>query len=32
MAVKKEDIEKNLVKLTFEVSNEEFQKAIQKYI
>ncbi len=28
MAVKKEDIEKNLVKLTFEVSNEEFQKAI----
>lgn len=28
MAVKKEQIEKNLVKLTFEVSNEEFQKAI----
>lgn len=28
MAVKKEDVEKNLVKLTFEVSSEEFEKAI----
>lgn len=30
MAVKKEDVEKNLVKLTFEVSNDEFQKAINE--
>ena len=30
MAVKKEDVEKNLVKLTFEVSNEDFQKAINQ--
>lgn len=28
MAVKKEDVEKNLVKLTFEVSSEDFEKAI----
>ncbi len=30
MAVKMEDVEKNLVKLTFEVSNDEFQKAINE--
>ena len=30
MAVKREDVEKNLVKLTFEVSNDEFQKAINE--
>lgn len=30
MAVKNEQIEKNLVKLTFEVSSEEFEKAINK--
>ncbi len=30
MAVKKEDVEKNLVKLTFEVSSEDFQKAINE--
>ena len=30
MAVKVEDVEKNLVKLTFEVSNEEFKKAINE--
>ncbi len=30
MAVKNEQIEKNLLKLTFEVSSEEFEKAINK--
>ena len=30
MAVKMEDVENNLVKLTFEVSNDEFQKAINE--
>lgn len=30
MAVKKEDVEKNLVKLTFEVSAEDFTKAINE--
>ncbi|MCR4693123.1 MAG: trigger factor [Firmicutes bacterium] len=30
MAVKSEQVEKNLVKLTFEVSSEEFEKAINK--
>lgn len=30
MAVKSEQVEKNLVKLTFEVSNEEFAKAINR--
>ena len=30
MAVKVEDVEKNLVKLTFEVSNDEFKKAINE--
>ena len=30
MAVKTEDVEKNLVKLTFEVSAEDFTKAINE--
>lgn len=30
MAVKNEQIEKNLVKLTFEVSAEDFDKAINR--
>ena len=30
MAVKSEQIEKNLVKLTFEVSAEDFEKAVQQ--
>ena len=30
MSVKTEQIEKNLVKLTFDVSSEEFEKAIDK--
>ena len=30
MAVKSEQVEKNLVKLTFEVSAEDFSKAVNK--